>query len=98
MSWFWQIAAVAATTIAIFFGTAPLLARVLRLDREKAQLAGMGARFFLVVLLVAGLLLSGTEHRLALVFTVGAASFAAALIDGARHYRARVERKREAKG
>ncbi len=93
-----QVLAVAVATLAIFFGTAPLLARGLRLDREKAQLAGMGVRFLLVMLLVVGLLLGGSEHRLALVFTVGAASFAAAMIDGARLYRARVERKREAKG
>ncbi len=93
-----QIVFVAALTMALFFGTTSVVARVLQMTREKAHLAAMGVRLFLVVLLVVLLLVSGTEHRIALVFTVGAASFAAAVVDGLRLFRASRGRKQEMKG
>lgn len=85
-----QMAAVALGTTVLFFGCAPLLARSLRLkdgsDGVQAQLAAMTVRLLLAALLALGFALSGLEHRVALVFTVGAAYFAAALVDGARHF------------
>ncbi|MSR47496.1 MAG: hypothetical protein EXS13_10625 [Planctomycetes bacterium] len=92
-----QVIAVAVGTVALVLGSAPLLARGLRLDGLKAQLAAMAVRLFLAVLVALGLGLSRLEHRIALVFTVGAAYFAATLVDGVRHFRRR-ELKRELEG
>lgn len=93
-----QIAGVAVVTTALFFASAPAVARGLRLNAGQVHLAAMGVRFVLVVLLALALLFSGLEHRVALVFTVGAASFASAVIDGVRQFRRRTSRNREVAG
>jgi len=89
----WQVVVVAAGTGAMFFGAAPLLARGLHLRGTGVQLAAMALRLLLAAVLALALGLSRLDHRVALVFTVGAAYFAAAVIDGARHFR-----RRETKG
>ena len=93
MSVWVQGASVALATMALFFGTNALVARVLRLRGLQAQLVSVVVRLALAVLLALGLALSGLEHRVALVFTVGATYFADALIDGVLKFR-----KREAHG
>lgn len=84
-----QIALVAAATSAVVFAAGPLLARGLRLNAIQAQFAAMAARLATALLLATALAASGAEHRIALVFTVGAAYFAAALVDGLKKFRNR---------
>ncbi len=84
-----QVTGIALLTVALFFLARPAVARGLRLDGPKAQLAAIGLRFFLTIFLVLGLVTSEMEHRVALVFTVGAAYFAAAMIQGCRRFRRR---------
>ena len=89
MSVWLEVGAVAAATIALFFGTGVLVARVLRLRGVQGQLVAVGVRLVLALLLAIGLALSGLEHRVALVFTVGATYFADALVDGVLKFRNR---------
>lgn len=88
-----QMFGVALGTGVLFFGCVPVLARVLRLkggpDGMQAQLAAMAVRLLLAALTALGFGLSGLEHRVALVFTVGAAYFAAAMVEGTRQFRRR---------
>ncbi len=88
-----QLFGAALGTGVLFFGCGPLLARVLRLkggpDGVQAQLAAMAVRLLLAALLALAFALSGLEHRAALVFSVGAAYFAAAMVDGMRKFRRR---------
>ena len=87
MARYLEIAVTGVVTLALFFSTAPFVARVLRLSRAKAQLPATVLRFLLAILLAGGLWASGAEHRVAMVFTVGAAYFAGALIDGVLQFR-----------
>jgi len=84
-----QIAGVAAGTVALFAGAGLLVARGLRMSGVKAQLAAMVLRLSLVLLVALGIAVGGTEHRVALLFTVGAAYFAAVLLDGIHRFRRR---------
>jgi hypothetical protein len=92
-----QLLGAAIGTGLLYFGSGPLLARVLRFKGRSnvvtEQLGGMVLRLLLAVLLALGIGLSGAEARVALVFTVGAAYFAAAVINGLRQFR-----KRESEG
>jgi hypothetical protein len=84
-----QIVLVAAATGALCFFTEPLAARALHLKGAQAQLAVTAMRLALAALLALGLALSGSEHRVALLFTVGAAYFAATLLRGVAGFRGR---------
>ena len=90
-----EIALVAAGTATLVVGMPFLVARVLRLLRLDGAgasfrtLASMGARLGAALLLAGALAASGSQHRVALVFTVGATYFAAALVDGVVRYRNR---------
>ena len=88
-----EIAGAVVATCLLFFCVGPLLARGLQMKGIWAQFAAIGVRLFATVLLALSLAFSGLEDRVALIFTVGATYFAAAMIDGARHYR-----RREMKG
>ena len=87
MSLWIQILLVAAITLAVFAVATALVARLLRLSGPRAHVAATVVRFSLAVALAIGLAASRLEHRIALVFTVGAAYFAAALFDGLRRFR-----------
>ena len=93
-----EITLVAAGTAALVVGMPFLVARALRLLRRSgagapfqtfAALPVIGVRLGAAVLLAGALAASGTQHRVALVFTVGATYFAAALVDGVVRYRNR---------
>jgi hypothetical protein len=84
-----EIAGVAAATVALCLATPSLVARGLRLHGLQAQLVATGVRLVAALLLAVALAASGSEHRVALVFTVGAAYFAATAIDGIRRFRNR---------
>jgi hypothetical protein len=92
-----EMAGAVVATCLLFFCAGPLLARGLRLKGIQAQFAAIGVRLFTTVLLALSLAFSGLEDRVALIFTVGATYFAAAMFDGARHFRKR-EMKREMEG
>ena len=66
-------------------GVAPLLARRLRLNGLMAQLAAFGARRFLASVAAVYRGLWSLERRVALIFTIGATSFAATMVDEAGH-------------
>jgi len=93
-----EIALVAAGTATLVVGLPFLVARVLRLlrldgagasFRTLAALPVIGVRLGAALLLAGTLAASGSQHRVALVFTVGATYFAATLVEGVVRYRNR---------
>ncbi len=84
-----QIGLAVAASLALFVAAAWLVARVLHLTGVKAQLAATLLRLFPTVILALGVAFSGWHHRVALLFTVGATYFAAALVDGIWKFRNR---------
>jgi hypothetical protein len=65
-------------------GARPVVPTLLRLQQ---QLAGTAARLIATVALLTALAASSAPHKVALIFTVGATYFAAALLEGSLRYR-----------
>ena len=84
-----SIAVAAVATLALFGACGMLVARGLRLRGVNAQLAETLLRLSLALVAAVVIAASRTEHRVALVFTVGATYFAAAIGDGVVKYRKR---------
>jgi hypothetical protein len=83
----WQVVLAATLTIALFVAIAWVVARVLQLSGVKAQLVATTLRLLPTMLAVLAVAFSGAEHRVALVFTVGATYFAATLVDAVLRFR-----------
>ena len=86
-----EIAATAAATLALFGAPALLLARAggSGLGPVGRPIAEMVLRLFLVVGLAVALALTAPQHGVALLITIAATYFAAALFDGIRRFRNR---------
>jgi len=92
-----RMLALALGTIVLVVALPKIVARVLRLSSMKAHLAAIGVRWFVVALLALVLVIRGGEHRIALLFTVAAAYFAAVLFDGVVQFRKRETRECQAR-
>lgn len=86
-----EIAATAAATLALFGAPALLLARARGsgLGPVGRPLAEMALRLLLVFGLAVALALLAPQDRVALLLTIAATYFAAALLDGIRRFRNR---------
>jgi hypothetical protein len=85
-----EIVCAAAATLALFGAPALLLARVGGLGPVGRPLAEMAMRLFSVAALaVAVAIAAAEERRVALLLTIAATYFAAALADGVRRFRNR---------
>lgn len=85
-----EIVGAAAATLALFGAPSLLLKRVGGLGPVARPLAGMVMRLFLVAGLAVGVAIAAPdERRVALLITIAATYFAAALGDGVRRFRNR---------
>jgi len=86
-----EIVCTAAATLALFGAPSLLLARTsgLGLGPVGRPLAEMALRLFLVAVLAVALAVAAPEHGVALLLTIAATYFAAALLDGVRRFRNR---------
>ncbi len=81
-----QILLVAVSTWVLVFG-ATWCVRRLGLDPVAGWMSATAMRSAVALAAVALLARSDLEHRIALIFALGAAYFAAVVVDGVRHFR-----------
>lgn len=89
MSLWFEIALTVAALLALFVGSTRLAARSLHLDGVRGQLVATLLRLSLTLVVAIGIAVGAGDHRVALLFTVGATYFAATLVDGLVKFRNR---------